>query len=368
MNKSNKSKSLAVILCVLLGVLGVHRFYVGKTKSGILYLCTFGLFGIGWIYDIFNIVNNLFTDSYGAVITDENPNQNNINKAPKKPAHLMWQFWVAVVVFYVFTLSVPSNSKNNSSKKPSENIVDTTISIKTDSTDISVTEEKEDFLIILDTNRKEYHLDVNCDYIYFPDDENRTDFTVTADNKKAAILYVESLGYKSCYKCVDKYAIDEYEDYIEKLKSDTDVSTDTETDTNTNTNTNKGTDSVVETETDTEVESVTSTKEKTVNDNNVTSQNSNIDTSNESKPVSKTESKAESKVESTAPPQAQEYVFYANMKSMCYHTTNCHAAQEISAENRFTYTVTAYSLYDAKQVAIQYFESQGYRLCEICGK
>ena len=35
--------------------MGAHRFYVGRQLSGILYAFTFGLLGIGWIYDAFQI-------------------------------------------------------------------------------------------------------------------------------------------------------------------------------------------------------------------------------------------------------------------------------------------------------------------------
>ncbi len=48
----NKNQTSELILCLLFGYLGVHKFYAGKTGMGILYVCTFGLFGIGWIYDI----------------------------------------------------------------------------------------------------------------------------------------------------------------------------------------------------------------------------------------------------------------------------------------------------------------------------
>ena len=45
----------AYMLWLFLGLFGAHRFYVGRTGSGIVWLCTFGLFGIGWIIDAFLI-------------------------------------------------------------------------------------------------------------------------------------------------------------------------------------------------------------------------------------------------------------------------------------------------------------------------
>lgn len=43
--------NLAWIFLTFLGVLGIHRFYQGKWFSGIIYLCTLGIFGIGVVYD-----------------------------------------------------------------------------------------------------------------------------------------------------------------------------------------------------------------------------------------------------------------------------------------------------------------------------
>lgn len=47
-----KNKWLAVLLCLFLGVFGVHKFYEGKFLLGVLYLLTGGLFGIGWFIDL----------------------------------------------------------------------------------------------------------------------------------------------------------------------------------------------------------------------------------------------------------------------------------------------------------------------------
>ena len=50
-------KWTAFFLCLFLGAFGAHKFYEGKTGMGILYLCTAGLFTVGWIIDIFTILN-----------------------------------------------------------------------------------------------------------------------------------------------------------------------------------------------------------------------------------------------------------------------------------------------------------------------
>lgn len=47
--------SLGWILLVFLGLLGVHRMYMGKWLTGILYLLTLGLFGLGWLYDLWTL-------------------------------------------------------------------------------------------------------------------------------------------------------------------------------------------------------------------------------------------------------------------------------------------------------------------------
>ena len=65
---SKKSRIVALILCFLLGEFGVHYFYVGKIGAGILYLCTFGLFGFGWLVDIVRIAMGTFRDKEGYIL------------------------------------------------------------------------------------------------------------------------------------------------------------------------------------------------------------------------------------------------------------------------------------------------------------
>ena len=51
--------NVAWVLLTFLGVFGIHRFYMGKWFTGILYLLTGGLFLIGYIYDYWTLNDQL---------------------------------------------------------------------------------------------------------------------------------------------------------------------------------------------------------------------------------------------------------------------------------------------------------------------
>lgn len=63
--KSDKGFVPAVLLCVLLGGFGIHRFYVGKIGTGILMLFTLGGLGIWGLIDFVMIVTGNFKDKHG---------------------------------------------------------------------------------------------------------------------------------------------------------------------------------------------------------------------------------------------------------------------------------------------------------------
>jgi len=68
LNNTDKRILPAAILCFFFGVLGVHRFYVGKIGTGILQLITFGGLGIWAFIDFIMIVIGSFRDAEGHVI------------------------------------------------------------------------------------------------------------------------------------------------------------------------------------------------------------------------------------------------------------------------------------------------------------
>lgn len=47
--------SAAWLLLTFLGLFGIHRFYMGKWLTGLIYLVTGGLFGIGLLYDLWTL-------------------------------------------------------------------------------------------------------------------------------------------------------------------------------------------------------------------------------------------------------------------------------------------------------------------------
>lgn len=65
---SDRSWTTTFLLSFFLGYLGIHRYYVGKIGTGILYNLTLGLFGIGSLVDFIKICCGKFTDKQGNVI------------------------------------------------------------------------------------------------------------------------------------------------------------------------------------------------------------------------------------------------------------------------------------------------------------
>ena len=60
-----KSKLTAILLCFFLGGLGIHRFYLGYTITGVIQLLTFGGFLIWAIIDFIRLITGSLKDSEG---------------------------------------------------------------------------------------------------------------------------------------------------------------------------------------------------------------------------------------------------------------------------------------------------------------
>ena len=61
----NNKWLVTLLLCLFLGEFGEHRFYNGKTGTGILQLITLGGCGIWTLIDLIMIITGNFTDKDG---------------------------------------------------------------------------------------------------------------------------------------------------------------------------------------------------------------------------------------------------------------------------------------------------------------
>lgn len=68
--QSDKNWLATLLLCLFLGGIGVHRFYVGKVGTEILQLITLGGCGIWTLIDLIMIITGSFTDKDGNKITN----------------------------------------------------------------------------------------------------------------------------------------------------------------------------------------------------------------------------------------------------------------------------------------------------------
>lgn len=68
---SEKKRVIALLLCLLVGGLGIHRFYVGKVGTGVLTIVTLGgFFGIWPLIDLIMIITGSFKDKEGSTLEE----------------------------------------------------------------------------------------------------------------------------------------------------------------------------------------------------------------------------------------------------------------------------------------------------------
>ncbi|MDZ4672819.1 MAG: NINE protein [Gemmatimonadota bacterium] len=82
---SDKSRGIALMLAVVLGMFGAHRFYVGKTGTGILQICTLGGLGIWYLVDVVTIASGGFRDKQGRRVVRWDPDDvNDLGDVPQE--------------------------------------------------------------------------------------------------------------------------------------------------------------------------------------------------------------------------------------------------------------------------------------------
>ena len=72
---SERSRGVALALAAILGPFGAHRFYVGKTGTGLLMLCTLGGAGLWYLYDLILVAGGSFRDVEGRLVSLWDPEQ-----------------------------------------------------------------------------------------------------------------------------------------------------------------------------------------------------------------------------------------------------------------------------------------------------
>jgi len=72
---SEKSRGVATALALVLGLVGGHRFYVGKAGSGILMAVTAGGMGVWWLYDLLTVALGDFRDVDGRRVALWDPSE-----------------------------------------------------------------------------------------------------------------------------------------------------------------------------------------------------------------------------------------------------------------------------------------------------
>jgi len=72
---SDKSRGVALALAAILGLFGGHRFYVGKTGTGILMAVTVGGVGLWYLYDLILVASGSFRDADGRPVRRWEPEE-----------------------------------------------------------------------------------------------------------------------------------------------------------------------------------------------------------------------------------------------------------------------------------------------------
>ena len=102
---SKKSRLITLLLSLIFGVFGAHRFYVGKWKTGILYLLTGGVFGIGYLVDLITIICGYFTDSKGDLVyVWMNESVSNVKSKKKSVTIRVYPAFPALVIIGILML------------------------------------------------------------------------------------------------------------------------------------------------------------------------------------------------------------------------------------------------------------------------
>jgi hypothetical protein len=81
---SDKSRGVAFVLALVLGVFGAHRFYAGKVGTGLLQLGTLGGLGIWYLYEVILVASGGFRDKEGRLVSRWDPETRETSEVPEQ--------------------------------------------------------------------------------------------------------------------------------------------------------------------------------------------------------------------------------------------------------------------------------------------
>ncbi len=110
---SEEKKERLRRLCItyFLGMFGVHKFMDGDSKNGMLYLCTFGLFFFGWIYDLLIAVFDVIEVYINSKSGIEKFEINNYKTMKKSVSKFLTIIIGCMVIFNIVNSFKTSNSQ-----------------------------------------------------------------------------------------------------------------------------------------------------------------------------------------------------------------------------------------------------------------
>ena len=88
---SEQSRSVALVLAIFGGWVGLHRFYTGRWKTGLGMAVTMGGFGIWWIYDLVLIGAGEFRDANARRLTSWETGQLPPRALPSRDVELLME-------------------------------------------------------------------------------------------------------------------------------------------------------------------------------------------------------------------------------------------------------------------------------------
>jgi hypothetical protein len=75
---SPRSRTVALVLAIFLGVFGAHRFYLGRPRSAVLQIFTFGGLGVWWLYDLVLVASGSMRDAEGRLVSRWEPESDHL--------------------------------------------------------------------------------------------------------------------------------------------------------------------------------------------------------------------------------------------------------------------------------------------------